>query len=1198
MAENKLKRLTEDENQDSTAEPPNKKIKSINDDIIIENFLCKYFFIDKSLLIKEFLQDGSKIVCITRPSGYGKTTNLTMLRYFFEMNYENIKENEFQNLQNKKYFENLLISKEKEDDQTYLDKYQGKYPVIYLDFSSDFKIGKTFEATIKNFKNFIKKLFRSYKNINLNNLDNYDKEQWEIFQNGNVSIDELNESISFLCLNLNKTFNKKIILLIDNYESPILNTVNTSFFNEFYEFYEEVFLEIFKQDKRHHYLFKTFITRNLKVNEDSFKEINLTNYSITSNINLLLQNGYIEKAIPELINYEMLKKDYIEKHREIFWTLLVEYGYLIYDYRTVTTISDFKVVKLKVSTNDVREFIKKKFFEWKKNLFNVEKIQNTIDSLTSNYDEERIIEFLKDKIKSNLGYSTGYDYYKNEFIDKYYSIIYSLLSISDKYKIDTEIKFKENDNIRELLIIPKKNLKSNNNKNDIIYIIINYNDIVEKGCIEALDYNENLVFDNIELKNKYDKIIKFGIAFNEKICDVIYEINYGNLFKKKEMQKEMQKNLYKGEKYRDAINDNRYLIDKTKMISELIQQKYDVFLITRPRRFGKSLNLSMIKEFFEKPINEKENEDKKFVFDGLEVSKDRKNMRHFHKYPVIYLNFKSNNNKEDDNSSIINFLKKEISSVFNYYKKRIDFNKLSRDQQEEWNKIEQKSDGVILQSTIKFLCTCLKEFYKRRCIILIDEYDKIFSEKLKSESTFGTIKTFFSDTFKGNDYLHFGIVTGCLDIGLNELNSGANNFTKCSLLKDDYFSDCYGFTEDELNKILSNFNISDNKEKSDKDKTKDGIKERLKKKYDGYSCFSDKGIIKNIYNPFSVIKFIETNKDKKENYELSNYWVNTGSNDKLKNLIRENDFNFEIEFLSLLCGRIIKISYDKDSGIDDNFLRKDYSYRDIWKVLFFSGYLAVADEEEYNENIKNMNNLKMKFTSNDLKVFNMNEKEIESYKNKLIETKDLEDILYFKIPNQEVLDNFNELMEELNKEKITSDYGDFKISEVLENFINGIYNKDLEMINKGLSKYLRQFSSRHLPISYKRKSTESSPPEHVYQLFLMQLFFNLNVKGLVAEQESGYGIIDIGFPNEKENEEYIIIEIKVSDKDDQNSLSKACKEAINQIDNQKYDEKFKNSFNKIIKYGMAFNRRKCLIEMKENNGDIKEYEDNEDDNKT
>ncbi|KAG4085993.1 hypothetical protein H8356DRAFT_1282478 [Neocallimastix lanati (nom. inval.)] len=848
MAESKLKRVTENENQDFTVEPPNKKRKESSD--LLKKFKCKYFYIDKSLLIKEFLQNGSKIVCITRPSGYGKTTNLIMLRYFFEMNYENIKENEFQNLQNKKYFENLLISKEKEDDQTYLDKYQGKYSVIYLDFSSDFEIEKTFEVTIENFKTFIKKLFRSYKNINLKNLDKYDKEQWENFQNGTFSISELKESISFLCLSLNKAFNKKIILLIDNYDSPILNTINTN--NEFYKFYEEVFLKIFNQDKRHHYLFKTFITRNLN-------------------------------KIPILMNYEMLKKDYIETHREIIWTLLVEYCYLIYDYRTITAKFDFKVVKLEIRTNDVSEFIKNKLSSWKQNLCKDEKIKNTIDSLTRNYDEERIIEFLKDKIKSNLGYSTGYDYYNNEFLDKYYSIIYSLLSLSDKCEVVTKEIFNENNDIRELLIIPKKNLKSNNNKNDIIYIIINYNDIVKEGCIEALDYNENLVFDNIELKNKYDKIIKFGIAFNEKICDVIYEINYGKYFKKKEMQKI----IYTGEKFQDASNENCYLIDKTKMISKLINRKGTIaYLITRPRRFGKSLNLSMIKDFFEKPINEKENEDKKFVFDGLEVSKDRKNMRHFHKYPVIYLNFKSNNNKEDDNSSIINFLKKEISSVFIYYKKRIDFNKLSSYQQEEWNKIEQMSDGVILQNTIKFLCKCLKEFYKRRCIILIDEYDKIFSEKLKSESTFGTIQTFFSDTFKGNDYLRFGMVTGCLDIGLNELNSGANNFTKCSLLKDNYFSDCYGFTEDELKNVLSNFNISDSKEKSDD--IEDGIKERLKKKYGGYSCVSNIDIIKNIYNPYSIMKFVQKNKNKRDNFELSNYWIYSEKNEKLKNLFKNS----------------------------------------------------------------------------------------------------------------------------------------------------------------------------------------------------------------------------------------------------------------------------------------------------------------------
>ena len=593
-----------------------------------------------------------------------------------------------------------------------------------------------------------------------------------------------------------------------------------------------------------------------------------------------------------------------------------------------------------------------------------------------------------------------------------------MLSISDKYKIDTEIKFKENDNIRELLIIPKKNLKSNNNKNDIIYIIINYNDIVEKGCIEALDYNENLVFDNIELKNKYDKIIKFGIAFNEKICDVIYEINYGNLFKKKEMQKEMQKNLYKGEKYRDAINDNRYLIDKTKMISELIQQKYDVFLITRPRRFGKSLNLSMIKEFFEKPINEIENEDKKFVFDGLEVSKDRKNMRHFHKYPVIYLNFKGiqGNNFEE----IKNFLIDIISTLFKNMRNKIEFEKLDDLDKRDWNEIENKNKNNIklLINSLSFMCSCLRKFYKRRCIILIDEYDQVLINSIKKkvfDIVQPIIERIFSCAFKGNDNLYFGVITGCYHFGLNSSNSGANNFTKCSLLKDNYFSDCYGFTEDELKNILSNFNITDSKEKSDD--IEDGIKERLKKKYGGYSCVSNIGIIKNIYNPYSVMKFVQKNKNKRDNFELSNYWNYPEKNEKLKNFLKNSNFNFNAKFLNLLCGKIVDLSFDYYSPIEYDYLKKDNSYNDIWKVLFFSGYLTVADEEEYKENIKNMNNKMIKIKSNKSKLMEIDSNEIQSYKNNLLEKKEWNDIIYFKIPNQKVLEYLHHLIDELNNKK-------------------------------------------------------------------------------------------------------------------------------------------------------------------------------------
>ncbi|ORY05402.1 hypothetical protein LY90DRAFT_678449 [Neocallimastix californiae] len=409
----------------------------------------------------------------------------------------------------------------------------------------------------------------------------------------------------------------------------------------------------------------------------------------------------------------------------------------------------------------------------------------------------------------------------------------------------------------------------------------------------------------------------------------------------------------------------------------------------------------MIKEFFEKPINEIENEDKKFVFDGLEVSKDRKNMRHFHKYPVIYLNFKGiqGNNFEE----IKNFLIDIISTLFKNMRNKIEFEKLDDLDKRDWNEIENKNN-------LSFMCSCLRKFYKRRCIILIDEYDQVLINSIKKkvfDIVQPIIERIFSCAFKGNDNLYFGVITGCYHFGLNSSNSGANNFTKCSLLKDNYFSDCYGFTEDELKNILSNFNITDSKEKSDD--IEDGIKERLKKKYGGYSCVSNIGIIKNIYNPYSVMKFVQKNKNKRDNFELSNYWNYPEKNEKLKNFLKNSNFNFNAKFLNLLCGKI--------------------------------------------------------FTS-----------------------------------------------------------------------------------------------FHHLPISNKKKSkkskkttestelTESSPPEHFYQLFLMQLFFNLNVKGLAVEQESGHGIIDIGFPHEKVKDEYIIIEIKVSKSDDKNSLSEACKIAINQIE--------------------------------------------------
>jgi len=504
-------------------------------------------------------------------------------------------------------------------------------------------------------------------------------------------------------------------------------------------------------------------------------------------MDFLLKNGSIEKneeSIPILLNFEMLTKDYIKGNREIIWTLLIEYGYL----SMVHTNNKSKHIKLLIKNEMIKKFIKKSFSKYEKHFY--EKY-NIIDLSIKSYDKEKIKESLENLIIINK-------YSKNDLLNNWYSLIYSLFSLKNKYVVIFKNNFNENDKIRELLFVKKEflnNLKSNFNDNKIeknknvlssessskvFYITIMEVPEIEKFekiCIQALDDNNDFIFNDIKLKDKYNKIIKFRIAFYENECDMIYEINYGNNFERKIMPK-----IVFSEEDFEKFNYNDYFfIDKTRMISKIISQKSSVYLITRPRRFGKSLNLKMVQEFFEKP--NKENDNKKNIFDGLEVSKDRKNMREFHKYPVIFLNFKED--ESNNYESAIEFLKIIISNLFKYQRNKIDFEKLSELEQSEWNKMENQEENELnLKKSIYFLTEILTKFYKRKCIILIDEYDKFLINSCKYnyyEKMQETLKSLFSSTFKGNKNLYIGITTGCLELGLNSLFSGINNFRKCSV---------------------------------------------------------------------------------------------------------------------------------------------------------------------------------------------------------------------------------------------------------------------------------------------------------------------------------------------------------------------------------------------------------------------------------
>ena len=222
------------------------------------------------------------IICVTRPSEYGKIVNLKLMQLFFEMDYENESNNN-----NKEFFEKLNIAKEVDIfGEKYIDRYQGKYPVVYLDFN-EIEIGNSYESTIENFKVYIKKLYNNYQNISIDKLK-YNKTTWINYQKGIMNELELTNSFFFLCTTLKIVLNKKIILLIDNYDSLLIKASHTNFYNKIYSLCESIFNNVFNQDTS--CLYKSFITGIIDLN--IFKDFNSNFNSETYNINDDKYNEY------------------------------------------------------------------------------------------------------------------------------------------------------------------------------------------------------------------------------------------------------------------------------------------------------------------------------------------------------------------------------------------------------------------------------------------------------------------------------------------------------------------------------------------------------------------------------------------------------------------------------------------------------------------------------------------------------------------------------------------------------------------------------------------------------------------------------------------------------------------------------------------------------------------------------------------
>ena len=367
-----------------------------------------------------------------------------------------------------------------------------------------------------------------------------------------------------------------------------------------------------------------------------------------------------------------------------------------------------------------------------------------------------------------------------------------------------------------------------------------------------------------------------------------------------------------------VIENDCFYIDKTSFIKEWWENKDDVTLITRPRRFGKTLNMDMIKCFFSN-----EYKDRGDLFEGLEIWKDEKYCELQGTYPVIFLSFaeiKKNNFKDTKNDiiSIINEAYKQHSylirsNVLTDAEKGIfdKFDNYSKD-----TDVSKEMSNEIVCRAIKDLSSMLCRHFGKKVIILLDEYDTPMQEAYVNgywEELVGFTRSLFNSTFKTNPYLERAIMTGITRVSKESIFSDLNNLKVITVTSNEY-SKCFGFTEDEVFAALEEQGLSSEKEK-------------VKLWYDGFIF----GESRDIYNPWSILNFIKARK-------FGSYWADSSSNGLVNKLVKTGSPNLKKTMEILIEGGVI------EKRIDEQIVYNQLEKREnaVWSLLLASGYLRVV----------------------------------------------------------------------------------------------------------------------------------------------------------------------------------------------------------------------------------------------------------------
>lgn len=555
------------------------------------------------------------------------------------------------------------------------------------------------------------------------------------------------------------------------------------------------------------------------------------------------------------------------------------------------------------------------------------------------------------------------------------------------------------------------------------------------------------------------------------------------------------------EHFEEMRREDFYYVDKTGMIKELLENKAKVNLFTRPRRFGKSLNMSMLKYFFEYGCDSS-------LFEGLAIAKEDKLCQEYMgKFPVVSVTLKGAGSLEFQTARGM------LCSIVGNEAMRFAFlensSRLSDREKEQYRQLVNVDtsgrqsfimSNEVLEDSLRMLCRLLQKHYDQKVILLIDEYD-VPLDKAQHYGYYdemsSLLRGMLGQALKTNDSLQFAVLTGCLRVAKESIFTGLNNLRVLTITSKQ-FDEHFGFLDREVKELLEFYGLSDRFD-------------LVKEWYDGYRFGRE-----DVYCPWDVINYADSLRSDPDAKPRA-FWINTSGNDIIRTFLKMAKGSVQREIEELVNGGTVVKKINQELTYRDLYKNID----NLWSVLFTTGYLTKRGETES-----------------------------EAY--------------YLAIPNLEIRKIFIEQVMEWIQEEARKD------TQKLDAFCDAFARGDAEAAEAGFGDYLWR------TISVLDTGARKEKKEHFYQGVLLGLLGHREEWDIRSNAETGEGFCDI-LIEIRDERIGIAIELKYARED---GLEAGCREALEQIENRRYESKLlQDGMKTIYKYGIACRKKECMVRM-------------------